>query len=105
MRRHVRQSTLLVEQAISDGRLKRQKTGRVHRTVDLVAPLARDLARWRAESRFRGPGDFVFARSDGGPWRTDDWNNWRHRHFDPATERAGLGHPAPTTCATRSPRC
>lgn len=93
--RHVRQSTLLVEQAVSDGRLKRQKTGRIYRTVDLVAPLARDLARWRAKSRFAGAGDFVFARADGGPWRADDWNNWRHRRFDPATAAAGLGRPRP----------
>ena len=93
--RHVRESTLLVEQAVSDGQLKRQKTNRAYRTVDLVAPLARDLARWRAESRFAGVGDFVFPRSDGGPWRTDDWNNWRHRRFDVATAAAGLGRPRP----------
>lgn len=54
--RHVRQSTLLVEQAVSDGRLKRQKTGRIYCAVYLVAPLAGDLARWRTASGFAGPG-------------------------------------------------
>lgn len=37
----------------------------------------------------------LFPRSDGAPWRIDDWKNWRHRHFDPATKRAGLGRPRP----------
>src|SRR3954462_4766914 len=42
--RHVRESTLLVEQTVSDGELKRQKTGRLYRTVDLLAVLAEDLS-------------------------------------------------------------
>ncbi len=59
--RHVRESTLLVEQAVSDGQLKRQKTNRVYRTVDLIAPLAEDLAalarrrRCRRRERLRLP--------------------------------------------------
>jgi integrase len=45
---HVRDHTLLIEQAVSEGRLKRQKTNRVDRTVDLLEPLAEDLADWKA---------------------------------------------------------
>jgi integrase len=90
--RHVRDRTLLIGQAVSDGRLKRQKTNRIYRTVDLLEPLAEDLADWKAAS---GAGPFVFARPDGEPWRTDDWNNWRNRHFHPAAERAGLARPRP----------
>ncbi len=93
--RHVRESTLLVEQAVSDGQLKRQKTNRVYRTVDLVAPLARGPRALARGEPLAGAGDFVFPRGDGGPWRTDDWNNWRHRRFDPATAAAGLGRPRP----------
>ncbi len=93
--RHVRAGTLLIEQAVNDGQLKLQKTNRVYRTVDLVAPLAEDREVWRATSGPAGTNDFVFPRADGTPWRTDDWNNWRHRHFDRATEQAGLGHPRP----------
>lgn len=90
--RHVRDRTLLIEQAVSDGRLKRQKTNRIYRTVDLLEPLVEDLAEWKAASC---TGRFVFPRPDGEPWRTDDWNNWRNRHFHPAAARAGLGRPRP----------
>ena len=38
--------TILVEQAVSDGDLKVQKTGRNSRTVDLLGPLASDLEAW-----------------------------------------------------------
>jgi integrase len=90
--RHVRDRTLLIEQAVSDGRLKRQKTNRIYRTVDLLDPLAEDLAEWKATSC---AGPFVLARPDGEPWRADDWNNWRNRHFHRAADRAGLGRPRP----------
>ena len=43
----------------------------------------------------RAPNAFIFPRPDGEPWRTDDWNNWRNRHFHPAAARAGLGRPRP----------
>jgi integrase len=89
--RHIRQSTILVEQAVTDGELKRQKTGRLYRTVDLLPVLAGDLADWMAAGR----DGFLFARADGGPWRTDDWKNWRNRRFLPAAKRAGLGRPRP----------
>lgn len=90
--RHVREHTLLVEQAVSDGELKLQKTGRVYRTVDLLEALAGDLAAWNPTPE---PDDFVFPRSDGNPWRNDDWRNWRSRIFRPATDRVGLGRPRP----------
>jgi integrase len=93
--RHVRERTLLIEQAVSDGHLNRQKTNRTYRTVDLLAPLADDLTQWRATSRASAAGAFVFARPDGEPWRSDDWNNWRNRHFHPAADRARLGRPRP----------
>lgn len=41
------------------------------------------------------PDGLLFPRGDGGLWRTDDWNNWRHRQFFPAAEAAGLGRPRP----------
>lgn len=93
--RHIRDSTLLIEQAVNDGRLKRQKTNRVYRTVDLLAPLAEDLAEWRTASGMPPAASFVFPRPDAQPWRTDDWNNWRNRDFHPAAAKAGLGRPRP----------
>ena len=45
--RHVRERTLLVERAVSDGQLKVLKNRRQPRTVSLLAPLREDLAAWR----------------------------------------------------------
>ena len=93
--RHVRGATILVERAVSDGHLKRQKTGRIYRTVDLLDPLAEDVAAWAAGGGPTGPDELLFPREDGGPWRKVDWDNWRNRQFAPATRRAGLGTPRP----------
>jgi len=93
--RHVRERTILVEQALSDGELKIQKTGRQYRTVDLLGVLADELRRWMQETGAGDPEALIFPRDDGQAWRTDDWNNWRNRHFYPAAKAAGLGHPRP----------
>ncbi|MFL5846330.1 MAG: tyrosine-type recombinase/integrase [Solirubrobacteraceae bacterium] len=90
--RHVRDNTLLVEQAVSDGELKLQKTGRIYRTVDLLDALADDLRGWNPSP---DPEAFIFPRSDGHAWRSDDWRNWRNRMFAPAAQAAGLGSPRP----------
>jgi len=91
--RHVRERTLLVEQAAADGRLKGQKTNRPSRSVDLLGPLRADLAAWRAASAPRHDDVFLFARADGGLWREDDWRNWRKRHFAPAAQAIGMTSP------------
>jgi hypothetical protein len=66
-----------VEKA-SDGQggVKRTKTGQA-RTVRLLAPLARDLAEWRAE---RNPGEdaLLFLTPSGGIWNDTTWQTW-HR--------------------------
>ena len=54
--RHVRERTLLVERALSDGQLKALKNRRQPRTVELLAPLRADLADWRARTPVTGPG-------------------------------------------------
>lgn len=94
-RRHIRERTILVEQAVSDGDLKVQKTGRNYRTVDLLGPLASDLEVWLDQAGIREPDALIFGRPDGSAWMTDDWNNWRNRRFFPCADRAGLGHPRP----------
>jgi integrase len=89
--RHMRERTLLVEQAVSDGELKGQKTNRPPRTVDLLAPLKQDLAEWRLAAG-RPPQDaFLFpGATSERPWRDHDYRNWRKRHFRPAAEAAGV---------------
>lgn len=83
--RHVRDRTLVIEQAVADGVVKGLKNRRRPRTVRLLEPLREDL-----DLRRRGPHDALIARADGGFWRETDWRNWRRRVFRPVTEAAGL---------------
>ena len=88
--RHVRERTLLVERAVSDGQLKVLKNRRQPRTVPLLAPLKEDLAEWRRASGSPPPGSPVFPSSSGGFWRATDWRNWRKRAYKPVAEALGL---------------
>jgi integrase len=89
--RHVRERTLLVEQAVSDGELKGQKTNRPPRTVDRLTPLKQDLAEWRLASGRPAQDAFLFpGATPQRPWRDHDYRNWRKRHFRPAAEAAGV---------------
>jgi integrase len=90
---HVRNDTLLIEQAVANGKLKLQKTGRVYRTVDLLPALADDLAVWL--ELLPADQSALFLRDDGELWRTTDWNNFRKRRFYVATKAAGVGRPRP----------
>jgi len=63
--------------------------------VDLVGPLAADIAEWCAHASIADPDAILFARGDGSLWKTDDWNNWRNRRFFPSAKAAGLGRPRP----------
>ena len=88
--RHVRERTLLVERAVSDGQLKVLKNRRQPRTVPLLAPLKDDLSEWRRASGSPAPGSPVFPSSSGGFWRATDWRNWRKRAYKPVAEAVGL---------------
>jgi integrase len=92
---HVRERTLLVEQAVSHGVLKEQKTGREYRRVDLLGVLRDELLAYIATLPDNDPNRLIFGRPDGEPWHLDDWNNWRSRHFHAAARDAGLGQPRP----------
>lgn len=85
--------TALIEQAVARGKLKLQKTGRVFRTVDLLEPLAEDLAVY-AEHLPAGQR-FFFGHPGNGVWKLDDYNNWRGRRFHAATKALDLGTPRP----------
>src|SRR5215212_8864891 len=87
--RHVRDRTLLVERALSDGELKVLKNRRQPRTVKLLAPVRDDLAEWRSASA-ASPASPVFAAASGGFWRATDWRNWRKRIYKPVAESVGI---------------
>jgi integrase len=91
---HVRERTILVEQAVSHGEIKATKTGQT-RTVRLLGPLASDLAEWRLVCRRPASGVLLFQAYDGDCWSRDDWANWRNRVFGPAAATAGLEKPRP----------
>jgi integrase len=87
--RHVRERTILVEQAVALGEVKVTKTGQT-RTVRLLSPLAIDLNEWRLASGRPGPKTLVFPGFDGVAWSDTSYRNWRRRIFAPAAQAAGL---------------
>src|SRR4051812_5191115 len=93
--RHVRERTLLVERAVSDGQLKVLKNRRQPRTVALLAPLREDLSEWRRASRVSLPTAPVFPAASGSFWRATDWRNWRKRIYKPVAESVGLAGARP----------
>lgn len=92
--RHVRRTTILVEQKNVDGEIVTgQKTGRPPRTIDLLSPLRADLAAYKLASGRPGDRALVFPRPDGNPLREHDYRNWRRRTYRPAAERARVPDP------------
>jgi integrase len=65
------------------------KTGRA-RHIDLLAPLAQDLAEWRLISGRPDHDDLIIPRPSGGTWSREDWANWRRRVWRPAAVAAGV---------------
>ncbi len=70
-------------------RVSASKTGRV-RHVDLLGPLAQDLAEWRLASGRPSDGELIVSRPTGGGWTREDWANWRRRIWRPAAIKAGV---------------
>ncbi len=90
----VRERTLLVESAVSEGVTGETKTRR-RRTVRLLPPLRADLGEWRLAAG-RPPEDaLVFPGHDGRPWLPAAYKNWHRRNFRPATAAAGLAGARP----------
>jgi integrase len=65
------------------------KTGRP-RDIDLIAPLAQDLAQWRLLCGRPSGKALIFPTLDGDEWRRYDWQNWRRRVYRPAAIAAGV---------------
>lgn len=91
----VRENTLLVELANTDGeldRLKNRKRSRKRsRTTDLMGPVQEDLSEFRRACG--GPGDdrLVFPHElHGGLWLDENYRTWRRRIYVPSAENVGL---------------
>lgn len=93
--RHVRDRTLLIEQATAlSGDLKTTKTERT-RTVRLLGPLATDLNEWRMACGRPSDDTLVFPAHDGKARGKTDWDNWRKRIFQPAARAAATNIESP----------
>ena len=84
--------TIVVDKRLSLGEVKdgAKSRARARRSVELLKPLAQDLAEWRMTQGRPGPEQLVFPATKGGPWKDTDYRNWRKRIFAPATEKADL---------------
>jgi integrase len=91
---HIKDRVILVERALSDGAFKETKNREI-RTVDLVSPLAADLAEWRLASGRPNSDALVFPTHNGKPWTRHDGQNWTRRTFKPTAEIAGLSQARP----------
>ena len=60
------------------------------RIVDLLAPLAQDLAEWRLALGRPSANTLIFPRQGRGCWQLHDWQNWRRRIYQPAATAAGV---------------
>lgn len=87
--RHLRERTILVEAAVALGSVSETKT-RQTRTVQLLPPLASDLAEWRLACGRPDDRTRIFPGRDGAPWADHDWRNWRRRIFAPVAASVGL---------------
>ena len=88
----VGRARLQVKRAAAFGEEKTTKTT-APRSVPLVAPLARDLADWRARATFARDGDYILPANDGGLWSDSGWRNWRARVWKPAVRRLAASDP------------
>jgi integrase len=87
----IRERTLLVDKA-SDGRggFKSTKTGQA-RTVRLLAPLARDLAEYRAGADHPAASQLLISTvRENLPWNDGAWQDWHRDAWKPACEETGL---------------
>lgn len=89
--RDLGERTLLVERtADGHGGSKETKT-KTFRTVRLLAPLAEDLASWRAHSTADAAETAaIFPRDDGQVMTDTDYRNWRRRQFATALRAADV---------------
>jgi integrase len=64
---------------------------RRERHVDLLSPLAEELAEWRLACGAPPDDQLIVPRYSGnGAWTRGDWNNWRRNVWRPAVIAAGV---------------
>ena len=71
-----------------DGRLYPYTKTRQNRRVQLLAPLAADLAEWKLATGRRG--GLVVPRENGEPWTKHQYQHWRRHVYKPNAAALGL---------------
>jgi len=94
---HVRDRTLLIEQRLAGGMIRRSTKNRQNRTVRLLGPVTqylKELLLWQGR-----PSDqaLIFPGPSKGPWTKTVLGNWRKRVFTPAKTAAGTPDATPYT--------
>jgi len=86
------EKTIRVNKRVSLGEIQEgtKSHARADRSVDLLVPLARDLAEWKVASGVPDAETLVFPQSGGVPWTDTHYRTWRRRYFQPAARAAGL---------------
>jgi integrase len=96
-RHHVRERTLLIEQRVAAGAVRRSTKTRQNRTVRLLGPVAQDLLEYRLWSGSPAADALIFPGSSGKPWGDSALGNWKARAFRPARDAAGAKGATPYT--------
>lgn len=86
---HVRTKTLLIEEAVSYGKVKGTKTSAI-RSVPIMPALREDLEYWRPRAP-KYPGDLIFPSNKlkGKPWLREGYKSWQRKTFRKAAIEAG----------------
>ncbi len=93
--RHVGERVLLIEQAATGGKIKGTKTG-PGATVEIVPPLAEDLASWRRALQPASGDDLVVPSRQGDGVMTLRY--WRAKVWHPARFEAEVAQATPYDC-------
>lgn len=94
---HVRERTLLIEQRMAGGMIKRSTKNRQNRTVRLLAPVVQELKELRLWQRRPSDEALVIPGPYGRPWRETTLGNWKRRSLAPAKAAAGTSDATPYT--------
>ena len=91
--KHIGSRSILVEQAVADGKLKPTKTGTARRVM-LLDALRDDLGALR-DLQDPPDDDHLLFALQAKPWSESQWRNWRRRRFQPAAAAAGISSARP----------
>jgi integrase len=94
---HVRERTLLVEQRVAGGVIRRSTKNRQNRTARLLGPIVQELRELRLWQGRPSDDALIFPDRGGRPWTKSTLGNWNRRALKPAKAAAGTPDATPYT--------